>query len=315
MTGPPDRKNRVVGAAGHGYACHNRRKDVAMNFMPDLSKPDTAARDYSRIAKAIAFVVAERPRHPALEDVAKAVGLSPFHLQRLFKRWAGVSPKQLMGYLTLDHAKAVMRGSASVLDASLDVGLSGPSRLHDLFVTYEAMTPGEYKEQGRDIEIRHGVTDTPFGRALILSTARGVCGLEFLDGAIEEALARARAEWPLSKFVRDTLAAETLARQMFAAVPSRSLQLLLRGTNFQVQVWAALMRIPPSAIVAYGDIATSLGQPTASRAVGTALARNPVGYLVPCHRVLRSTGLFKNYRWGAERRHAMLAWEAARASR
>lgn len=285
-----------------------------MNFMADVSKPRSDARDYDRIAKAIAYVVAERPRHPALEEVARAVDLSPFHLQRLFKRWAGVSPKQLMGYLTLEHAKAVMRGSASVLNASFDVGLSGPSRLHDLFVTYEAMTPGEYSARGRDLEIRHGVAVTPFGRALILSTERGVCGLDFVDDASAEALARARDAWPLSKFVADRAGAEARAKQIFAAAPTRPTQLLLRGTNFQVQVWAALMRIPPSAIVAYGDIARSLGQPTASRAVGTALAANPIGYLVPCHRVLRSTGLFKNYRWGPERRHAMLAWEAARAN-
>lgn len=205
-----------------------------MNFMADFSEPQIDARDYGRIAKAIAFIVAERPRHPPLEEVSAAVGLSPFHLQRLFKRWAGVSPKQLMGYLTLDHAKSVMRASASVLDATFDVGLSGPSRLHDLFVTHQAMTPGDYKAQGRDLEIRHGFADTPFGRALILSTERGVCGLEFVDGAWKDALARARDEWPLSRFVADAARAADLAQDMFSAVPSRPTQLLLRGTNFQI---------------------------------------------------------------------------------
>ena len=285
-----------------------------MNFMVDVSETNSGARDYERVKAAISLIVAARPRHPSLDEVARAVDLSPFHLQRLFKRWAGVSPKQLMGYLTLDHAKAVMRASASVLDAAFDVGLSGPSRLHDLFVTYQAMTPGDYKAQGRDLEIRHGVADTPFGRALILTTPRGICGLEFVDDHKAAALDRARAEWPLSRFVADETAAAAVARDMCGGRRQTPARLLLRGTNFQVQVWAALMRLPPASIVSYGDIAAAIGRPGSGRAVGTALARNPVGYLVPCHRVLRATGLFRNYKWGPERRHAMLAWEAARAA-
>jgi AraC family transcriptional regulator of adaptative response/methylated-DNA-[protein]-cysteine methyltransferase len=289
-----------------------------MNFMiEDLQIVETpnADRDYRRIAKAIAFIVAARPRQPSLEELAAEVDLSSFHLQRLFKRWAGVSPKQLAGYLALEHAKAVMRASASVLDAAFETGLSGPSRLHDLFVTFQAMTPGEYRAQGRDLEIRHGVCATPFGRALILTTDRGVCGVEFVDEDDSTALAVLRGEWPHSRWVADQATVEATARNMFSTGEGRATHLLLRGTNFQIQVWAALMRLPEASIVSYGDIARFIGRPSAGRAVGAAVARNPIAYLVPCHRVLRANGLFKHYKWGADRRHAILAWEAAHAHR
>jgi AraC family transcriptional regulator of adaptative response/methylated-DNA-[protein]-cysteine methyltransferase len=285
-----------------------------MNFMPapDIEPLADTSRDYVRIAKAIDFIIAARPRHPSLEEVAGHVRLSPFHLQRLFKRWAGVSPKQFMSYLTLEHAKDVMRGTASVLDTTYEVGLSGPSRLHDLFVTHQAMTPGEYKAQGRDLVIAYGFHDTPFGRALILTTPRGVCGLDFIDGGDASALKTAKQEWPLSRFVEDQSATAVIAKKLFSGSRrGKPLNLLLKGTNFQVQVWAALMRVPSGAIVSYGDVAAAIGQPKASRAVGEALAHNPVAYLVPCHRVLRSTGLFKTYKWSPVRRHALLAWEAA----
>ncbi|MDX2143159.1 MAG: methylated-DNA--[protein]-cysteine S-methyltransferase [Rhodospirillaceae bacterium] len=296
MPSPISRDSRPDPSADHGAAPLN-----------------AGSRDYVRIAQAIDFIVAARPRHPTLEDVAAHVGLSPFHLQRVFKRWAGVSPKQLMGSLTLDHAKQVMRASASVLDATYEVGLSGPSRLHDLFVTYEAMTPGDYKAQGAGLEIRYGFHDTPFGRTLVLMTTRGICGLEFIDGDDAEALRNAHAQWPLSAFVEDAAATGRVVAHMFAGPASKQpLKLLLRGTNFQVQVWSALMRVPPAAIVSYHDVARAIGNPKATRAVGTALASNPVAVLVPCHRVLRATGLFKNYKWTPTRRHALLAWEAAR---
>lgn len=286
-----------------------------MNFMSspaDLDPIMDSSRDYARIAKAIDFIVAARPRHPALEEVAAHVDLGAFHLQRLFKRWAGVSPKQLMSYLTLEHAKGVLRTSASVLDATFEAGLSGPSRLHDLFVTHEAMTPGEYKDLGRDLVIRYGVHDTPFGRALLLATERGICGLDFIDGPDGEAVRHAQTQWPLSTFILDQPMTASVVTRLFSGQPGPTpLRLLLRGTNFQVQVWAALMRVPSGAIVSYGDIARATGKPGASRAVGEALAHNLIAYLVPCHRVLRSTGLFKNYKWTPTRRHALLAWEAA----
>jgi len=285
---------------------------MAASPTSDLDPIADSSRDYDRIAKAIDFIVASRPHHPSLEDVASHVALSPFHLQRLFKRWAGVSPKQFMSYLTLAHAKKVMRGSASVLDATFEVGLSGPSRLHDLFVTHQAMTPGEYKEHGRDLVMRHGLHDTPFGRALILSTERGVCGIDFIDGSDKAALKTAQAEWPLSRLVEDQAATATIAKQIFgASAKQKPLRLLMKGTNFQVQVWSALMRIQAGNIVSYGDIAKAIGSPAASRAVGEALAHNLIAYVVPCHRVLRATGLFKSYKWAPVRRHALLAWEAA----
>lgn len=274
------------------------------------------ATDYGRISLAIETMVAAASNggtSPGLVELAAQAGLSPFHFQRLFKRWAGVSPKQFARFLTLEHAKTTLEQSASVLSTAFDVGLSGGSRLHDLFVAVEAMTPGEYKAQGRDLVIRHGLHDTPFGPALILVTDRGVCGFDFIAGSPARALKDAKARWPLSRFVADDKATARVAAKMFTRRPGRSgdMRLLLRGTNFQLQVWAALLRIPPASISTYGAIAEAIGKPKAVRAVGTALAANPIGYLVPCHRVLRSTGLFKNYRWGASRRHAMLAWEAA----
>ncbi len=287
-----------------------------MNFMTtsdDKSSEQTATRDYARIAEAIGFIVARRPHQPSLDEVAAHVGLSAFHLQRLFKRWAGVSPKQFMGYLTLEHAKDAMRRSSSVMDAAYEAGLSGPSRLHDLFVTHDAMTPGEYKARGAALEIRYGFADTPFGRAIILMTARGICGLEFVDTTQSDALGRARAEWPLGNFVADPSGAVAVAGRIFAAASRQPLQLLLRGTNFQIQVWSALLKVPEGCIVSYGDVAHAISRPSASRAVGAALGRNPIAYLVPCHRVLRGTADFKAYKWGAERRHALLAWEGARA--
>lgn len=270
------------------------------------------ATDYGRIARAIETMVAAASNggtSPGLAELAAQADLSPFHFQRLFKRWAGVSPKQFARFLTLEHAKTTLEQSASVLNTAFDVGLSGGSRLHDLFVSVEAMTPGEYKAQGRDLVIRHGVHDTPFGPALILVTERGVCGFDFIAGTPARALKDAKARWPLSRFVADDKATAAVAAKMFTC--TKDMRLLLRGTNFRLQVWAALLRIPPANISTYGAIAEAIGKPKAVRAVGTALAANPIGYLVPCHRVLRSTGLFKNYRWGASRRHAMLAWEAA----
>jgi AraC family transcriptional regulator of adaptative response/methylated-DNA-[protein]-cysteine methyltransferase len=288
-----------------------------MNMMidpaPILSEP-TQARDYRRIAAAIRYVLEQRPRQPALDEVAGHVGLSPFHLQRLFKRWAGVSPKQFMGFLTLEHAKTMLRRSEPVLDAALDAGLSGPSRLHDLFVTHEAMTPGEYASQGASLVIRHGVAETPFGSALILVTYRGICGIEFIDGDPGAALAAARAQWPLSRLVADDTAAATVAEHLASESGPNPMRLLLRGTNFQIQVWSALLRIPSGTCISYGEVARRIHQPNASRAVGAALSRNPIAYLVPCHRVLRGTGLFQAYKWSPERRLAILAWEEARSA-
>ena len=277
-----------------------------------LPQSSSALKDYARVA-AIIDLLARRPaRPPSLDDLAGHVGLSVFHFQRLFKRWAGVSPKQFMGYISLARAKVALERSASMLDAALDAGLSGPSRLHDLFLSVEAMTPGAYKAQGADLVIRYGVGATPFGQALILTTDKGICGVDFFTHSAAGALNEARARWPLSRVVRDQAAISAIADRMFGDGRQKSMPLLLRGTNFQVQVWSALLRVPPGTIVSYGGLGRAIGRPEAGRAVGTAVAANTLGYLVPCHRVLRSTGLFKNYRWGAVRRLAMLGWEAAR---
>lgn len=280
-----------------------------------LSAPLNAV-DYARVEAAIAHILLRPEMPPSLEDLAKRAGLSAFHFQRLFKRWAGVSPKQFSSYLSVEYAKTALESASPVLEAALETGLSGSSRLHDLFVSVEAMTPGEYKAQGRDLEIRYGAVDTPFGRGLILTTPRGVCGIDFTDGDDKAALDRARLNWPLSRFEPDAVGARELAARIFdkqtASGPSRP-PLLLRGTNFQLQVWSALLRVPEGHIISYGDIAKAIGKPAAARAVGTALATNTLAYVVPCHRVLRATGLFKSYRWGAARRWAMLGWEAAQA--
>jgi AraC family transcriptional regulator of adaptative response/methylated-DNA-[protein]-cysteine methyltransferase len=283
----------------------------SVNVLPAHVPPAqvVGARDYARIEAAIARMLAGDG--PSLAQLAEAAGLSPFHFQRLFKRWAGVSPKQFMSYVTLEHAKAALEQSASVLDTALDVGLSGPSRLHDLFVAVEAMTPGEYKAQGRDLEIRYGFHDTPFGPALLLATDRGVCGFEFIAGAAQAALDEAKARWPLSRFVADATGTAAIVAQMFDG-KGETPALLLRGTNWQIQVWSALLRLPAGSITSYSAIAKNVCTIKASRAVGTALAANTIAYLVPCHRVLRATGLFKSYRWGVTRRTVMLGWEAAR---
>jgi AraC family transcriptional regulator of adaptative response/methylated-DNA-[protein]-cysteine methyltransferase len=267
--------------------------------------------DYRRIERAIRFLDARVVDQPSLEDVAREIGLSPFHAQRLFTRWAGVSPKRFLGLLTVGHAKAALQAGESVLDATYEVGLSGPSRLHDLFTTYEAMTPGEYKQQGAGLVVRYGVHPTPFGTALLLTTERGIAGLSFVDDAPEEAIADARAAWPLSRFVEDRAATGALVARLFDGTGGEPTRLLLKGTNFQVKVWSALLRVPAGRVVSYLDLATAIGQPRAVRAVGNALAHNPVGFVVPCHRVIRATGALGDYRWGHVRRRALLAWEAA----
>jgi AraC family transcriptional regulator of adaptative response/methylated-DNA-[protein]-cysteine methyltransferase len=275
----------------------------------------TAGRDYERVAHAIRFIARHRLEQPTLEEVADAMGLSPFHAQRLFTRWAGLSPKRFLGLLTIEHAKELLRGSESVMGTAFEVGLSGPSRLHDLFLSYEAITPGEYKEAGAKLTLRWGVHETPFGSALLVASERGLARLVFLEGqSVEEALAEARADWPLSRFVADADATVPYAETAFGG-KGGSMKLLLKGTPFQVQVWRALMRIPEGSTVTYGKLAAELGRPGAARAIGTACGRNRIGFLIPCHRVIRDTGALGGYHWGLERKQALLAWESARKLR
>jgi AraC family transcriptional regulator, regulatory protein of adaptative response / methylated-DNA-[protein]-cysteine methyltransferase len=268
----------------------------------------------ARIANAIGFVAERYQEQPSLEEMADAANLSPFHFQRVFKRWAGVSPKRFLQYVTLAHAKRLLVEDASVLDAALDTGLSGPSRLHDLFVTCEAMTPGEFKALGYRLVIRWGLHDGPLGRVLLGMTERGVCWLSFV-AEDEPAVDEFQREWQGATLVRDQATTADYVRRGFelAERSSEPLPLLLRGTNFQIKVWEALLRIPFGQVVSYQAIARAIAQPRAVRAVGAAVGRNNISWLIPCHRVILSTGVIHNYRWGAAQKRKLLTLESALA--
>ena len=269
--------------------------------------------EYKRIEKALAFIAAEADSQPDLDRIAAAVNSSPHHLQRVFTHWVGVSPKKFLQFLTLERAKASLEASASVLDAALESGLSGPSRLHDLFVTHEAVTPGEYKARGAGLAITYGWADSPFGECLVMTTPRGICGVGFvMDGGREATFADLAGRWPQARFVEDANAVKDLARAMFAGGRDERLKLVLYGTPWQIKVWEALLRIPAAGLVSYEDIARQLGT-RASRAVGSAVGDNPISWLIPCHRVIRKTGVISHYHWGRPRKLAMIGWEAAQA--
>ena len=279
--------------------------------MSEITELQHQSRDYARVERAISYLEENFRDQPELETVAEAVGLSTAHFQRMFKRWAGISPKRFVQYLTLDHARQRLTESASVLDASYASGLSGPSRLQDLFVTYEAMTPGDYKRDGDGVEIVYGVHPSPFGPCFIGQTERGVCALGFAgDAASATPLEDFKRRWCNADFREDYHQTAGTAARIFGAAGGK-LALDLRGTNFQLKVWEALLRIPPGAVVSYDALAGALDKPGAARAVGRAVAANPVSYLIPCHRVIRKSGRFHNYYWGPKRKRAMLAWEAA----
>ena len=283
-----------------------------------------AARDYERVEAAIRYIDQHAREQPSLAEMAAALNLSEHHFHRLFRRWAGITPKRFLQLLTLEHAKRRLEESRNVLEASFRTGLSGPSRLHDLFVTLEGMTPGEHQAEGHGIEVRWGLAATPFGDAFIAATERGVCHLSFLDperdlyteaepdtapSAAAEAESREVGErWPGARLIRDDAAMAEVAGRMFEGA---EIPLHVRGTNFQVQVWQALLRVPRGALVSYGELAERVGRPSAARAVAGAVAGNRIGWLIPCHRVIRSVGESGGYRWGPMRKRAMLAWEAA----
>jgi len=271
-------------------------------------------RDYERVGQAIRYIEQNRFEQPDLNEIARHVGLSPHHFQRLFVRWAGVSPKQFLSYLTVQHAQSLLRDQTSVLETALQSGLSGPGRLHDMFIAITAMTPGEYKQQGASITVRYGFHPTPFGLALVMLTTRGICGLRFLEpGGERDELSATKSEWPLSEFVEDSAATRQALAQALGQNGAKT-RLLLRGTRLQIQVWRALLGIPEGRLLSYGSLAEALGHPRAARAVGSAIGQNPISWIIPCHRVLRANGEITGYRWGPERKAALIGWEAARAA-
>ncbi|GIK56877.1 MAG: methylated-DNA--[protein]-cysteine S-methyltransferase [Chloroflexi bacterium] len=275
-----------------------------------------ASADYALVEKAIHYLEENYQDQPALADVAAHVGLSEFHFQRLFRRWAGISPKRFGQYLTMQHAKQVLAESQNVLEAAYAAGLSGPGRLHDLFVTHEAVTPGEYKTRGAGLTIRYGFHPTPFGEALLAETERGICGLSFITGnGRAAAFADLTHAWPQAVLAEDAVGTATAVNQIFTPADERQMPLpvFLKGTNFQIQVWMALLRVPPGALVTYGALARAAGQEKAVRAVGTAVGHNPIAYLIPCHRVIQKSGNLGGYHWGLPRKKALIGWEAAHA--
>ncbi len=276
------------------------------------------AEDYARIEQAIHYLEQNYLSQPELADVAASVGLSEYHFQRLFTRWVGISPKRFLQYLTKEHAKQVLRGSGDVLTAAYASGLSGPGRLHDLFVNTEAVTPGEYKRAGAGLEIRYGFHPTPFGECLLAQTTRGVCGLSFVEpGGREFALSQLRARWRNAVLIQDQDAGRAVIAQIFQPTGSRSapLALYLNGTNFQIKVWEALLRIPTGSVSTYAGIAQAIGMPGSARAVGNAVGSNPLALIIPCHRVIRKDGSFGEYHYGSARKKAILGWEFAGAER
>ncbi|MEG3990877.1 methylated-DNA--[protein]-cysteine S-methyltransferase [Microcoleus sp. S28C3] len=275
-----------------------------------------ASEDYHRMARAIAFMRQHHLNQPNLATVAQHIGLSEYHFQRLFTQWAGISPKRFLQYLTVEYAKSKITQTKSLLDLTLDVRLSSPGRLHDLFVNLEAMSPGEFKAGGAGLQIRYGIHDTPFGTSLIATTARGICNLYFLDTTDEQTAAqRLRLAWKNAEIIRDEQTTQSLCDLIFNSETlseQKPLTLLVKGTNFQIQVWRALLQLPFGAIATYQSIAQMVARPTAARAVGNAIGKNPIGYLIPCHRVIRESGELGGYGWGVERKTVMLGWEASR---
>ena len=282
-----------------------------------LAKPgplNAALRDYDSVRRAIAFISEHWRDQPGIEQVADAAGVTPDELHHLFRRWAGLTPKAFMQALTLDHAKGLLRGSASVLDSALDSGLSGPGRLHDLFVTHEAMSPGEWKNGGAGTTLRFGFHASPFGTAIVIASERGLAGLAFADPSEEQAaLADMKRRWPRATYVEDHAGTAALAQRIFDPKlwrPEQPLRVTLIGTDFEVRVWETLLKIPMGRAVSYSDIANKIRAPKASRAVGAAVGKNPVSFVVPCHRALGKNGALTGYHWGVTRKQAMIGWEA-----
>jgi AraC family transcriptional regulator of adaptative response/methylated-DNA-[protein]-cysteine methyltransferase len=288
--------------------------DSPLAPLPPITEP--ALDDYDRVRRAIAFISKHWRRQPSLEEIAAQAGVSVSHFHHLFRRWAGITPKDFLQAVTLDRARDLLRDSASILDATYELGLSGPGRLHDLFVTHEAMTPGEFKTGGEGLSIAYGFHSSPFGKALVMATPLGLAGLGFADPGEEEAtLADMKRRWPNAGFIEDQAQTAPFAARIFdpaAWSAERPLNVVLIGSDFEVRVWRALLKIPMGRATTYSDVACHIGRPGAARAVGAAVGRNPISFVVPCHRVLGRSGALTGYHWGITRKQAMLGWEACR---
>ncbi len=280
--------------------------------MPNI--PVNPGADYPTVRKAIEFISTHWRDQPSIETIAEHVGLSASHFQHVFKRWAGLTPKAFLQAITIERARELLRDSASVLDAAYDVGLSGPSRLHDLFVAHEALTPGDYRREG--LRLAYGFHPSPFGEAIVVAAPRGLAGLGFVDeGARAAALADMQRRWPRAAFIEDAKATAPLAARAFDPRlwrPDAPLRIVMIGTDFEVRVWETLLAVPMGGATTYSDIARHLGKPKAARAVGAAVGRNPISFVVPCHRVLGRSGALTGYHWGLARKQAIIGWEAGR---
>jgi AraC family transcriptional regulator, regulatory protein of adaptative response / methylated-DNA-[protein]-cysteine methyltransferase len=272
--------------------------------------------DYARVCDVIAHVSENWRDQPSLDDLAARVKLTPDQLQRLFTRWAGLTPKAFLQALTLDHARQMLEQSASILDTSLETGLSGPGRLHDLFVTHEGMSPGAYKNRGEGLTIAYGYHPSPFGVALVMATEHGLCGLSFADeGQEKHALQDMTRRWPNAQYTEDSAATAPYAAKVFAhgaLRPNERLRITFIGTDFEIRVWETLLKIPAGKATTYGAIAANIGTPKAARAVGAAVGKNPMSFVVPCHRVIGKSGTLTGYHWGFICKRAILGWEAGR---
>lgn len=280
---------------------------------------DQLSRDYGTVEDAIHFLEEHYQDQPTLKEMAQSVHLSEYHFQRLFSRWVGISPKRFLQYLTKEKARQMLNDSEDVLRTTYESGLSGPGRLHDLLVSCEAVTPGDMRRRGQGLTIRYGFHSSPFGECLVAVTERGICGLMFVQDANRQMpLAELRANWPEAEFEHDLAGTESIVEDIFGLFQKQSpnpMRLYLSGTNFQLKVWEALLRIPAGSIVSYQDISLFIGMPGGSQAVGNAISRNPIPVLIPCHRVIRKSGDFGKYHWGSSRKKAMLGWEMARSER
>ena len=298
----------------------NDQMNLAINDrrLAEPGAQNAALRDYDSVRRAIAFISEHWRAQPTIESMADAAGVTPDELHHLFRRWAGLTPKAFLQALTLDGARQLLRDSASVLDATYEVGLSGPGRLHDLFVTHEAMSPGEWKSGGEGLTVSFGFHPSPFGSALVMATERGLAGLAFADpGEERAALADMKGRWPRAAYVEDSARTAAIARRIFDPAqwsPQQPLRVVLIGTDWEVRVWDALLQIPMGRLTTYSGIANKLAAPKAARAVGAAVGKNPVSFVVPCHRVVGKAGDLTGYHWGITRKRAMLGWEAGKVA-